>query len=185
MALLSPSSVFSFSFSFPIRSTFPLPLTLPLSFSLSLSFAVSVQSVLSCAPLFLFSISLLARRTYDLEIHRRRCEQVGVQSRPGDIWVTRKRGASYKLNLCNYGSNYVGIRAITCPPHRYSALVPSLWLLPSLLMNDSLRPLLSLNSSVCYIDDRTKPLLCAYSISIIEWSIEFGFLFDLNDLKFD
>lgn len=55
----------------------------------------------------------------------------------GDIWVTRRRGASYKLNLCNYGSNYAGIRAITCAPTVPDTLVPSLRLLPSLLMNDS------------------------------------------------
>ena len=78
----------------------------------------------------------------------------------GDIWVTRKRGASYKLNLCNYGSNYVGIRAITCAPTAQTArtLVPSLWLLPSLLMNDSVRLLLSSNDSGCRIAERREPL---------------------------
>lgn len=116
----------------------------PLCPSLSLPFSVSTRPTESGprrAPLFLFSISRAGRANLwfgnSAETMRTgRCAGGGV-GEGGDIWVTRRRGASYKLNLCNYGSNYAGIRAITCAPTVPDTLVPSLRLLPSLLMNDS------------------------------------------------
>lgn len=131
------------AFSVPINGP-PVPPRWPFSILSSRALSTTLFHCLHPSSarrpsLFLFSISLLSPSEPMIwKSARRRREQVGVQSRRRDIWVTRERGgrASYKLNLCNYGSNYVGIRAITCAPTARTRTSPPFTLTSSFVTNE-------------------------------------------------
>lgn len=107
-----PPTIIETAFSVPINVPSPLPLSAILHLRRpSRSRPPSSSSRCTIAPLFSsFPLRVL---TGESMIWKSSDDQVGRWSCPRDIWVTRSAGASYKLNLRNYGSNYVGIRAIT------------------------------------------------------------------------
>lgn len=115
-------------------------------------------------------------QTYDLEIQRRRCEQVVQRREDGgeEIYGLHGGGVLHTNWICAItGVITAGIRAITSCAHctRHSS-VPSLRLLPSLLMNDSVGPRLR----VGWTADTFLVLRCwvrsdrwiLHSISVIE-----------------